>query len=107
MKTPEKVPEPGFYYNWKHDPSGLVNNHAYEVLGVGFHTENDDHRVVYRPLYKSPVYKAVGKIAFDLKILEEWMGNAEKDGKPIPRFTKITDPSALKQLEDIKRLMYL
>jgi hypothetical protein len=31
MKIPTLVPEPGFYYHYKHDPNGTVNNYAYEV----------------------------------------------------------------------------
>lgn len=41
LKIPKKVPEVGFYYHYKHDPTGSVNNYAYEVVGVGFHTEDD------------------------------------------------------------------
>jgi hypothetical protein len=109
MKIPTKVPENGFYYHYKHDPHGEVNNYAYEVVGVGCHTEDDcrpedAHLVVYRPLYEAFVYKA-GKL-FDLRPLEMWMGNVTKDGKTFPRFTRITDPNMIKQLEEIKKRMY-
>ncbi len=58
MKTLENMPERGFYYHYKHDPDGEVNNYAYEVVGVGCHTEDDCrpidiNMVVYRPLYES------------------------------------------------------
>jgi hypothetical protein len=109
MKTPDRVPKNGYYYHYKHDPAGLVNNYAYEVIGVGCHTEDDCRpedatMVVYRPLYESTVYKA-GKL-FDLRPLDMWMGNITKDGQQIPRFSQITDPAIISQLEHIKSNMY-
>ena len=109
MKKPEKIPEKGFYYHYKHDPSGSVNNYAYEVVGVGCHTEDDcrpedANMVVYRPLYESSVYTA-GKL-FDLRPLDMWMGNVTKNGGVFPRFTMITAPSIISELEAIKKQMY-
>jgi len=109
MKIPAQVPEKGFYYHYKHDTSGPVNNYAYEVVGVGCHTEDDcrpedANMVVYRPLYESSVYKA-GKL-FDLRPLEMWMGNVEKDGKTFPRFQKITDTEVIAELEVMRDRMY-
>jgi hypothetical protein len=109
MKIPTRVPENGFYYHYKHDPNGSVNNYAYEVVGVGCHTEDDcrpedANMVVYRPLYDSSVYKA-GKL-FDLRPLEMWMGDVEKDGKKFPRFSRITDIAVLGKLASIRSEMY-
>lgn len=109
MKIPAKVPEKGFYYHYKHDPNGAVNNYTYEVVGVGVHTEEDcrpedANMVVYRPLYEAAVYKA-GKL-FDLRPLEMWVGSVTKDGKTFPRFQKITDPKVIAELEVIKTKMY-
>lgn len=110
LKITGKTPELGFYYHYKHQPDGPVNNYAYEVMGVGFHTEDDCRpedavMVVYRPLYTdAAVYKA-GK-AFDLRPLKMFMESVTKDGKTFPRFTKITDEAVLKQLEKIRRQMY-
>src|SRR4051812_27155205 len=109
MKIPSKVPEKGFYYHYKNSPEKPVNNYAYEVVGVGVHSEDDcrpedANMVVYRPLYEAAVFKA-GKL-FDLRPLEMWMGNVEKDGKTFPRFKKITDPATIRQLEAIKVKMY-
>lgn len=111
---PKRVPELGFYYHYKHDPNGLVNNYAYEVIGVGFHTEDDprpgeEHFLQYRPLYESPVYKAsreLGVPCFDSRPLEMWMSDVEKDGRTFPRFQKITDEAIIAELEDIRALMY-
>jgi hypothetical protein len=109
MKIPGRVPEKAFYYHYKHDPKGPVNNYAYEVIGVGCHTEDDcrpedANMVVYRPLYDAAVYQA-GKL-FDLRPLDMWMGDVTKDGKTLPRFSKITDPKVVQALAAIKTKMY-
>jgi len=109
MKIPEKVPENGFYYHYKHNQNGEINDYAYEVIGVGCHTEEDcrpedANMVVYRPLYESSVFKA-GKL-FDLRPLEMWMGNVMKEGKEIKRFQKITDLKKIEKLEKIRNGMY-
>ncbi len=109
MKAPEKIPVNGFYYHYKHDSKGAVNNYAYEVIGVGCHTEDDcrledQNMVVYRPLYEAFVFKA-GKL-FDLRPLEMWMGKVEKDGQSIPRFSKIEDPAVIAELQRVKQEMY-
>jgi hypothetical protein len=109
MKIPSKVPEKGFYYHYKHDPKGVINNYAYEMIGVGCHTEDDcrpedANMVVYLPLYEASVYKA-GKL-FDLRPLEMWIGDVTKDGKTFPRFKKISDTEVIKELEAIRDKMY-
>ena len=109
MKIPTKIPEKGFYYHYKHDVSGPVNNYAYEVIGVGCHTEDncrpeDANMVVYRPLYEASVYKA-GKL-FDLRPLDMWMGQVIKDGISFPRFAIITNLTVIDELEKIKEQMY-
>ena len=109
MKIPARVPESVFYYHYKHDEKGPVNTYAYEVIGVGCHTEDDcrpedANMVVYRPLYESSVYKA-GKL-FDLRPLDMWMGNVTKDDRTFPRFQKITDMAVIAELEVIKNQMY-
>lgn len=110
MKTPTRVPEKTFYYHYKHDPAGPVQNYAYEVVGVGCHTEDDcrpedANMVVYRPLYEDAfVYKA-GKLC-DLRPLEMWMGDVVKEGKSTPRFSKITDPEVIAELTKIRAKLY-
>jgi hypothetical protein len=110
MKIPNTVPDPGFYYHYKHDAHGVVNNYAYEVIGTGCHTEDDcrpedANLVVYRPLYESSVYKA-GKL-FDIRPLEMFMENITKDDKTMSRFKKITDEGVIAQLIAIRDQMYL
>lgn len=104
------IPENGFYHHYKHDPDGPVNNYAYEVMGVGHHTEDDSrpedvYMVVYRPLYEeASIYKA-GKL-FDLRPLGMFMENITKDGRTFPRFAKITDEAILAQLRLIAKKIY-
>jgi|SRR3989344_1046706 len=109
MKIPEKVPEKGFYYHYKHDPKGTFNNYVYEVMGVGCHTEDncrpeDANLVVYRPIYEATVYKA-GKL-FDIRPLEMFMENITKEDKTMPRFKKITDKMLITKLEALRDKMY-
>lgn len=111
---PKRVPEMGFYYHYKHDPSKGINDHAYEVLGIGFHTEDDtrpgeEHFLSYRPLYEQNVYlasKELGIPCFDNRPLEMWMSDVVKDGKSFSRFQKITDPVVIAELERIRGEMY-
>ena len=103
-----EIPEKGFYYHYKHDPSKNVSNYAYEVLNIGYHTEmedpNDRMMVVYRPLYKSFVYEAGNR--WDVRPLSMFMEDVTKDGKTIKRFTKITDPKIISELDKMKVEMY-
>ena len=110
IEVPKEVPEKGFYYHYKHDPDGAVNNYAYEVIGVGHHTEDylpleDVLMVVYRPLYEEAgVYKA-GKL-FDLRPLKMFLEYITKAGKTYPRFKKIMDEEVIKELTAIRGKMY-
>ena len=114
LSMPKRVPAPGFYYHYKHDLNGLINNYAYEVLGVGFHTEDDarpgeEHFVIYRPLYESSVYETsreLGISCFDNRPLLMWMGMVMKDGKTFPRFQRVTDPTVIVELEAVRARMY-
>jgi hypothetical protein len=109
MKIPTQVPVKGFYYHYKHEGTGTVNNYAYEVIGVGCHTEDDcrpedANMVIYRPLYEASVYKA-GKF-FDLRPLGMWMDSVTKNGATFPRFTLISDQGVVAKLEQIRDQMY-
>lgn len=110
LTIPKEVPEMGFYYHYKHVPDGPLNNYAYEVIGVGHHTEDylpleDVLMVVYRPLYKSAgVYKA-GKL-FDLRPLKMFLEYITKEGKTYPRFKKISDEEVIAELKKIRAEMY-
>lgn len=115
LPMPKQVPALGFYYHYKHNPDGEVNNYAYEVVGVGFHTEDntrpgEEHFVMYRPLYESSVYLAAQKLGipcFDNRPLEMWMGEVEVIGVIRPRFMRIADTETCRALEQIRARMYL
>jgi hypothetical protein len=114
LPPPKQVPEPGFYYHYKHDPNGPVNNYAYEVMGIGFHTEDsvrpgEAHFIVYRPLYEASIYqdsKKLGIPCFYNRPLEMWMEKVEKSGTRFQRFQKITDFAIIASLEKIRTKMY-
>jgi len=112
-----EIPDPGFYYHYKHDPAVGINHYAYEVLGIGFHTEDncrveDKVMVNYRPLYKgAAVYRAslgLGVPCHDFRPLHMFMDkNVKKDGKVYPhRFMRITDPDTILKLELIREELY-
>ena len=114
LPLPKKVPAPGFYYHYKHDSKIDVTNYAYEVVGVGFHTEDnarpgEEHFLIYRPVYEASIYKTskeLGIQCLDCRPLTMWMEDVTKDGKTFPRFNKITDPSIIKELEKVRAEMY-
>lgn len=115
LPMPDRVPEPGFYHHYKHDPSKGVRDYAYEVVGIGFHTEDnaregEAHFVIYIPLYEdAAVYSAtkkLGILCLDNRPLEMWMGDVTKDGKTFPRFKKITDSETISELERVRDEMY-
>ena len=105
------LPTLGYYYHYKHDPAGLVNNYAYRVMGVIHHTEDDCRpidrlMVVYRPLYDAYVYTLGKGLISDGRPLEMFMSTVEKDGIVMPRFNFITDAAVIAELSRIHDEMY-
>lgn len=106
IERPAVTPEPGFYYHYKHDPEGPENGYAYEVVGVGHHTEDDKtFMVVYRPLYDSALVYKLGKM-FDLRPLDMFMEAVDKPEYSGPRFNKIEDPELTERLKGYRTQMY-
>ena len=110
IPPPKQLPEPGYYYHFKHDPQGPVNNYAYYIYGVGHHTEDDCRSEdafmqVYRPLYEEAYAYRNGEL-FDLRPLHMFYDPAEWKGRKVPRFAKIIDPDVIAQLEAIRVRMY-
>lgn len=97
------MPEFGFYYHYKHDSSGAVNNYAYEVTGIARHTEDKSFLILYIPLYEADWFKPAN---FQARPLTMFMESVTKDGVTRRRFTKIEDPEVLKQLTEIRDQMY-
>lgn len=110
LQIPSVVPTGTFYHHYKHNPSKGVRHYAYELIGVGVHTEDDcrpedANMVVYRPLYvEAAVFKA-GRF-FDLRPLEMWMGNVNVGDESIPRFQQVLDPTAIAELALAREEMY-
>lgn len=97
-------PGRGFYRHYKHDPSKDWNNYHYEVVGIAWHTELDDHLVLYRPLYGDSAYLKGADLA--ARPLAMWVDNVTKDGKTFPRFVQITDPDLITRLQEQRAAMY-
>ncbi|MES2214382.1 MAG: DUF1653 domain-containing protein [Patescibacteria group bacterium] len=97
------TPEPGFYYHYKHDLNGTVDNFAYEVIATGTHTESLETLVVYRSLYTT---ETQGGSHYWIRPLEMFMGTIEKNGKTFPRFIQITDAHTISELTAIRDRMY-
>lgn len=107
---PPQVPEPGYYYHYKHDPQKGVRDYAYFIYGAGSHTEDDcrpedKFMQVYQPLYEEAFVYRSGKL-FDLRPLHMFYEPAQWQGKEVARFTRITDPEVIKELRAAKRRMY-
>jgi hypothetical protein len=60
---------------------------------------------VYRPLYEEAYAYRHGGL-FDLRPLNMFFEPAWRNGKMVPRFTRILDPDLIAQLETIKARMY-
>jgi len=117
ISLPARVPEPGFYYHYKHDPNATdpqhpqcsIQNYAYEVCGLGLYTEDDGpadrFRVEYRPLYPWALVYRLGKLN-DHRPVSMFMETVVKDGVDMPRFTKVNDPAVIAQLTAIRDRMY-
>jgi hypothetical protein len=110
MPISSPIPEPGFYYHYKHDPHGPLNHHAYRVLGTGEHSEEncrpeDKYMVVYRALYEDARAYQNEKL-FDIRPLAMFMEDVTKGDATFPRFRKITNPEIIAKLEEIEKEMY-
>lgn len=94
MSLNTEVPEPGFYYHYKHDDTKGFNHYAYEVTNIGMHSEDDSLFVVYRPLYETDIAPATVFV----RPVELFVDEVEWNGKTVPHFTRITDPELIIQL---------
>lgn len=115
LPIPPKVPEPGFYYHYKHNPANGVFDYAYEVIAVGFHTEDNPRDgeaqfCIYRPLYETAAVfqaaKTLGIQCVDARPLGMWLETVQVNGQTVPRFARITDPEVVAQLEQVRNHMY-
>jgi len=101
------VPTLGFYYHFKHDPEGPINNHAYELIGVGIGQDSERVDAVYRKLYDDDTYERPDGFRFlCLRSLRSWMGEVAVGDTHVPRFQRITDPRWISALTRIRNEMY-
>jgi len=97
------LPTAGFYYHYKHDPEGPVGNYAYEVVGIGKHTETEVLVVLYRPLY---INEWLTPAEYNARPLDMFIETVRKGDQAVPRFQKVADASAVAELEALKKQMY-
>lgn len=106
---PEQMPEPGFYYHYKHDATKGVRDYAYFIWGTEHHTEDvppeEAHFMNYQPLYESAFVYRHGKM-FDNRPLAMFFQDVDWNGKKVARFTRITDPEVVKELQKVHQEMY-
>ncbi len=88
----------GYYYHYKHNNLGEVNNYAYEVVGIGQNTETDELFVIYRPLYKSDHLGTNDFYVRPYKMFNEFVN---LDGKSIKRFSLIEDNKIISELKKL------
>lgn len=103
--VPSKLPEPGFYYHNKHDPAAGFTDHAYEMLGVGYHTETGEYTVLYRPLYREAFSYEHGLLGYN-RPLAMFMDTIMKEGKESPRFIRVTDSRLIQKLAAVRDELY-
>lgn len=105
--TPKIIyPEKGFYYNYKHTDTSIVNN-CCKVLEIAHDTMSLDFNslVIYHPLNsEAKVYKE-GRHC-DAKPVKSFMEDVFYNSKLCKRFTKITDEKLISQLEKIYDQLY-
>lgn len=112
MEALPELPDDGFYYHYKHDPNGAVNNYAYYIFNVGHHTEDDCRPIDkftanYLPLYEDAyVYRLGNGRISDTRPLSMLMSKVTKDGVELNRFTRIFDPDIIDALTIQGRKMY-
>jgi hypothetical protein len=110
IEIPKKFNANGYYYHYKYDPNGPVNNYAYRILGPGHHTEDDARaedkfQQVYLPLYDTALVYRMGKF-FDLRPNDMSVEEVEYNGHMTPRFIRITDPEIIAKLREFYVSMY-
>lgn len=98
-----QIPKNGFYYHYKHDESKGFNDHAYEVVGIGQHSEDATKLVLYRPLYEA---SDIAPATYFARPLEMFFEEVAVNKKLLPRFIKITDPELIAKLIEIKNQIY-
>ena len=92
MKNSSEIMAGDFYYHYKHDTVGAVNNFAYVVIGTALETELENFLIIYKPLYPN-------EQKLFARPIELFTGTVTVDNVEIQRFSKITDQSIINQLK--------
>jgi hypothetical protein len=103
MNMPQDLPAKGFYIHFKHDPNGAPFNYMYEVTGVARNTEDGTLTVLYRPLYKN---EWLPPAEYFSRPIEMFTDEVTKDGAAMNRFTQITNPEQILQLDAVRNELY-
>lgn len=93
----------GFYYHYKHNPEISINNYSYEVVGIAKNTEDNTLNVIYRPLYESKFLSGANYFSRPYHMFVE---EIVIDNKTVPRFSKISNPTLISSLEEMKAKLY-
>ena len=110
MNKRQKHPAVGdYYYHYKHNPKSEINNFAYEIIGIGHHTEIDglseSAMVIYAPLYEeSSVYQ--NDKHFNIRPLDMFVSKVTKNEKTFSRFKRVTNIDTIAKLQKIKKKLY-
>ncbi|MEY3783933.1 MAG: hypothetical protein RLZZ230_255 [Candidatus Parcubacteria bacterium] len=94
MKNSHKIATGDFYYHYKHNPEGEINNFAYGIIGTALHTETENLFIIYKPLYQTE-HKLFARPH------ELFTGAVILDDVEIPRFSQIFDPNVISKLKTI------
>jgi hypothetical protein len=96
-----KIPQPGqIYTHYKRDPK-IINDHLYEIIGLGKHTETQEILVIYKPLYDLQDWLETAHFA--VRPLTMFLEEVEYQGRVQPRFTLVTDEKILEWVKGFKK----
>lgn len=94
----DQTPQKGeYYYHYKHDPDGPVENYAYRVEGIAFQTETEEKLVLYAPLYNSDHLKSE-EVDVYARPLSMFVEEVRVGDETVPRFQKIEDQVIIEEL---------
>lgn len=75
------------YYHFKHNPESGLEDHLYEIVGIGDDTETGEALVIYKPMYKSDYLIEKGRDFF-VRPLSMFLDTVDRDDYKGPRFFK-------------------
>ncbi len=82
--------KPTPHSHWRHYKSTGGDNHTYEVIGIGRHSETHEDMVIYRPLYIVPEGNWVYWYDCAVRPLALWYDIVEYEWRQVQRLIEIT-----------------